>query len=95
MNMRERVNWTIVCAAIALALAALLFWSGWFCGASSADGRAIAKVKDDIAAATQSIQSRMDSRLDKIEGKLDGMDAKLDAILRIATNPPPDMRGAR
>ena len=94
MNMEERVKWTIVCAAIVLALAVFLFWSGWFCGSSS-NGRAIAKVKDDIAAATQSVQSRMDSRLDKIEGKLDGMDAKLDAILRIATNPPPDMRGAR
>jgi type VI protein secretion system component VasK len=94
MNMGERVKWTIVCAAIVLALAAFLFWSGWFCGSSS-NGRAIAEVKDDIAVAAQSVQSHMDARLDKIEGKLDGMDAKLDAILRIATNPPPDMRGAR
>jgi len=95
MKLGERMNWMIVCAMIALALAALLFWSGWFCGKSAFDGRAIAEVRDDIAAAAQSVQNRMDSRLDKIEGKLDGMDAKLDAILKIATNPPPDMRGAR
>ena len=95
MKLGERMNWMIVCAMIALALAVLLFWSGWFCGASASDGRAIAEVKDDIAVAAQSVQSHMDARLDKIEGKLDGMDVKLDAILRIATNPPPDMRGAR
>ena len=95
MKLGERMNWMIVCAMIALALAALLFWSGWFCGSSSSGGKEIAEVQNNIAEVSQSIQNRMDARLDKIEGKLDGMDAKLDAILRIATNQPPDMKGGR
>ncbi len=89
------MNKLIFGVVLVLVLAALLFWSGWFCGSSSSGEKALAEMQNNIAAASQSIQNRMDARLDKIEGKLDGMDAKLDAILRIATNQPPDMKGGR
>ena len=89
------MNKLIFGVVLVLVLAVLLFWSGWFCGSSLSGEKALAEMQNNIAAASQSIQNRMDERLDKIEGKLNGMDAKLDAILRIATNQPPDMRGGR
>ena len=89
------MNRLVFGAVLVLALAALLFWSGWFCGSKSSGDKALLEVQEGMAEMQQSIQGRMEARFDRIEGKLNGMDAKLDAILRIATNPPPDMKGGR
>ncbi len=74
--------------AIVLALAALLFWSGWFSASSRGDAAAIESVQNGVAAESKAIQDKIDARLDRIEGKI-------DALLKIATTPPPDMQQSR
>ncbi len=73
-------------AALVLALALLLFALGWMCARSTAasDGT----VKDTVVAESKSIKDQMDVRLDRIEGKI-------DALLRIATTPPPELKPAK
>lgn len=74
--------WGIV---FVLVLALLLFWSGWFCASSARDGESVEAVRGDLAAESKVIQDKIDARLDRIEGKI-------DAILKIATAQPPDMK---
>ena len=70
-------------AALVLVLALLLFALGWMCARSA--GVSDAKVQETVVAESKAIQERVDARLDRIEGKI-------DALLKIATTPPPELK---
>ena len=74
---------TVFGIALVLALALLLFAAGWLCGHSAAGGDVT--VRQTIVAEAQSLQQRMETRFDRIEGKI-------DALLRIATTPPSELK---
>ena len=73
---------TLYGIALVLALAIVLFALGWMCAARSS-GVASEEVQGTVKTESKAIQERMDARLDRIEGKI-------DALLKIATAPPPD-----
>ena len=79
--MNSKTLWGI---ALVLALALALFAVGWLCGRSSAGGGAEA-VQRTVAAESKTIQDHMDARFDRVEGKI-------DALLKIATTPPPEIK---
>lgn len=68
--------------AFVLLLALLLFGLGWMSARSSIPQDA---VKETVVSESNSIQERMDARFDRIEGKI-------DALLKIATTPPPEIK---
>ena len=70
-------------AALVLVLALLLFALGWMCARFV--GASDAQVQDTVVAESKAIQERVDARLDRIEGKI-------DALLKIATTPPPELK---
>ena len=71
--------------ALVLLLALLLFGLGWMCARSTASQDA---VKETVMSESKTIQEHMDARFDSVE-------SKLDALIKIATTPPPEIKLAK
>lgn len=71
--------------ALVLLLALMLFGLGWICARSASSQDA---VMSTVLSESKTIQEHMDARFDSVE-------SKLDALLKIATTPPPEIKIAK
>jgi hypothetical protein len=83
--MRKFITKILFGTALVLLLALMLFGLGWMCARSTASQEA---VKEAVVSESKTIQDHMDARFDSIE-------SKLDALIKIATTPPPEVKLAK
>ena len=90
---RRSLTGTLIMLALVLALALGLVFTGWFLAQQAGSGATavvradVAELRQDVATASEQLETRLNARLDRIEGKL-------DTLIRIATAVPPDLKPA-
>ena len=80
--MKKDITKFLFGVALVLLLALMLFGLGWMCARSAASQEAL---NATVLSESKTIQAHMDARFDSVEGKL-------DALLKIATTPPPEIK---
>ena len=80
--MKKDIAKFLFSVALVLLLSLLLFGLGWVCARSTTSQDAVTAT---VLSESKTIQEHMDARFDSVEGKL-------DALLKIATTPPPEIK---
>ena len=80
--MKKDITKFLFGVALVLLLALMLFGLGWTCARSVSSQEAL---NATVLSESKTIQEHMDARFDSVEGKL-------DALLKIATTPPPEIK---
>ncbi len=80
--MKKDITKFLLGVALVLLFALMLFGLGWMCARSTSSQDA---VKATVLSESKTIQEHMDARFDRVEDKL-------DALLKIATTPPPEIK---
>ena len=80
--MKKDITKFLFGVALVLLLALMLFGLWWTCARSVSSQEALTAT---VLSESKTIQEHMDARFDSVEGKL-------DALLKIATTPPPEIK---
>ena len=80
--MKKDIAKFLFSVALVLLLSLLLFGLGWVCARFTTSQDAVTAT---VLSESKTIQEHMDARFDSVE-------SKLDALLKIATTPPPEIK---